>query len=46
LLEQFIAVLGQDLRKPLASIAPARGSCEGRMDEDDGEIPGLQRSVP
>jgi hypothetical protein len=35
LLEQFLVVLGQNLRKPLATIAPAQGSCEGRMDEDD-----------
>jgi hypothetical protein len=45
-LERFIAVPGQDLRKPLASIAPAQRSCEGRMDEDDGKIPGLQGCVP
>lgn len=38
LLEQFIAVLGRDLRKPVASIAPAQGPCEGRMDEGDGRF--------
>jgi len=49
LLEQFIAVLGQDLRNPLASICASTRVLRrpnGRMEEDDREIPGLQGSVP
>jgi signal transduction histidine kinase len=42
--EQFIAVLGHDLRNPLASIAAGARILRKRlMDEDDGEILGLMQ---